>query len=57
MAVFSWMMAADFFMSARARGLRVAPKLDALGTPTIRHLVWRFGRFYRDEEMMRTMVG
>ena len=44
-------------MSARARGLIVAPELDALGTRTIRHLVWRFCRFYRDEEMMRTMVG
>eukprot|EP00752_Nemacystus_decipiens_P012088 g10717.t2 len=54
---FRWMMAADYFMSARARGLVVAPELDALGTSTIRHLVWRFGRFYRDEEMMRIMVG
>ncbi|CBN79151.1 conserved unknown protein [Ectocarpus siliculosus] len=54
---FRWMMAADYFMSARARGLRVAPELDALGTATIRHLVWRFSRFYGDDEMMRTMVG
>lgn len=53
----SWMIAADYFMSARARGLRVAPELDALGTATIRHLVWRFNRIYGDEEMMRTMVG
>lgn len=53
----SWMMAADYFMSARARGLRIPPSLDALGTATIRHLAWRFGRFYRDEEMMRIMVG
>ena len=54
---FSWMMAADYFMSARARGLQVAPSLDALGTVTIRHLSWRFSRFYRDEEMMKIMVG
>lgn len=50
-------MAADYFMSARARGLRVAPELAALGTATIRHLIWRFSRFYGDEEMMNTMVG
>ncbi|CAM9571897.1 unnamed protein product [Scytosiphon promiscuus] len=54
---FRWMMAADYFMSARARGLRVAPELDALGTATIRHLIWRFSRFYGDEEMMKTMAG
>ncbi|CAN0155612.1 unnamed protein product, partial [Ectocarpus fasciculatus] len=54
---FRWMMAADYFMSARARGLRVAPELDALGTATIRHLVWRFSRFYGDEEMIGTMAG
>ncbi|CAN0284200.1 unnamed protein product [Pylaiella littoralis] len=54
---FRWMMAADYFMSARARGLRISPQLDTLGTATIRHLVWRFGRFYRDEEMIRTMAG
>ena len=51
------MMAADYFMSARARGLRIPPELDSLGTATIRHLTWRFGRFYRDERMMRIMVG
>lgn len=52
-----WMMAADYFMSARARGLRIPPGLDALGTATIRHLTWRFGRFYRDRTMIKTMAG
>lgn len=51
------MMAADYFMSARARGLSIPPELDSLGAATIRHLTWRFGRFYRDERMMRIMVG
>lgn len=51
------MMAADFFMSARARGLRVAPRIDALGEDTIRHLTWRFSRFYGDRKMLKTMVG
>ncbi|CAM9248854.1 unnamed protein product [Ascophyllum nodosum] len=54
---FRWMMAADYFMSARARGLRVAPELDALGTDTIRQLTWRFGRFYGKREMLRMMAG
>lgn len=51
------MMAADYFMSSRARGLHVPAELDSLGTATIRHLTWRFSRFYRDERMMRIMVG
>ena len=51
------MLAADYFMSARARGLQPPPGLDSLGTATIRHLTWRFGCFYRDERMMRIMVG
>lgn len=52
-----WMMAADYFMCARAHGIAVAPELQALGDATIRHLVWRFRKFYGDRKMLRTMVG
>lgn len=54
----SWMMAADYFMCAHAHGITIAPpELNDLSTATIRHLVWRFRRFYGDRDMLRTMVG
>lgn len=52
-----WMMAADYFMCARAHDLSVPADLDALGTATIRYLVWLFGQFYGNKAMLKTMVG